>query len=107
MSSKYSNWDKLIIQDDNHLSIICGEVRFDGRMLNSLNHIHFDNHQSVCYKLFGVERTRKFKYPNIQSINLNSYWPVVYDLDITPIDFAIIHFNKYHKGKLIDLRKEF
>lgn len=107
MSSKYLNWDKLIIQDDNHLSIICDTVRFDGKTSNAANHIRFANHQSVCYKLFGIERTRKFEYPNIQSINLNGYWPVVYDRDITPIDFAIIHFKKYHKGKLIDLRKEF
>ena len=28
-------------------------------------------------------------------------------LDYSGFDFAIIHFNKYHKGKLIDLRKEF
>lgn len=106
MSSKYSNWDKLIIQDDNHLSIICGKVRFDGSS-DCADHVHFANHQSVCYKLFGKEKTRKFEYPNIHSINLHGYWPVVYDQDITPIDFAIIHFKKYHKGKLIDLRKEF
>lgn len=107
MSSKYLNWDKLIIQDDNNLSIIYDTIRFNGRMSDYTSHIHFDNHQSVCYKLFGIETKRKFEYPNIQSINLSAWWPVVYDRDITPIDFAIIHFNKYHKGKLIDLRKEF
>ena len=107
MSSKYLNWDKLIIKDDNHLSIICGKVRFDGRISNGADHIRFDNHQSVCYKLFGIENNRKFKYPNIRSINLHGYWPVVYDPNITPIDFAIIHFKKYHKGKLVDFRKEF
>lgn len=107
MSSKYLNWDKLIIRDDNHLSIICGEVRFDGETPDSAHYINFDNHKSVCYKLFGKETTRDFEYPNIQRINLNGYWPVVYDTGITPVDFAIIHFKKYHKGKLIDLRKEF
>lgn len=107
MNSKYLNWDKLIIQDDNHLSIVCGKVRFDGKMEGQTSHMHFANHRSVCYKLFGREKTRDFEYPNIRSVNLDGFWPVVYDEGITPIDFAIIHFKKYHKGKLIDLREEF
>lgn len=95
-----SNWDKLIIKDNNHIQIEVKGTKYRGE--RGRNFFDFgENHPEICRILFGRESGRKFSYPGVDT---NCYWPAG---TADPVTFALYYFKKYHKGKLIDYRKEF